>query len=299
MLPEAILAAAEPFSVLGQPNGRVIRPARVTAIAAEQQVPGWQVEIAALEAEIVPLHYVRNLARFGVPGQIELLRTAVTVVGAGAPIRKCLENLAAYGVGRLRVVTVDSGQTTGDGNGATPKARKTSPLPNAPSPVDGRGSDAPALAGAVRNLNASLETSTARVDLRRGDPTAQFGTPDVVVVCVEDVTEEMLLQAVCRRLETPLVVGGLQGDLGQATTVLPGDPGVGLIYQDDHPHLDRRRPGSLQEQRLHGMVVGTWLADQVIALRLGLGEVLQNQLLYADMGTGKIHTYPLGSRPGR
>lgn len=299
MLPDVVRAAAEPFSVLGQPNGLVIRPARVTAIAEEQGVPGWQVEIAALEAEIVPLHYVRNLARFGVPGQIQLLRTSVTAVGGGAPIRKCLENLAAYGVGRLRVITLDAPAPGGNGNGPRAAARGPAPLPPTRSPVDGRGSDAPALAGVVRNLNASLETATARVDLRRGDPTAHFGSPDVVVACVEDVAEEMLLQAVCRRLEAPLVVAGLQGPLGQATTVLPGDPGVALVYQDDHPHLDRSRPGSLQEQRLHGMVVGTWLADQVLALRLGLGDVLQNRLLYADMGTGEMHTYPLGTQPGR
>ena len=42
------------------------------------------------------------------------------------------------------------------------------------------------------------------------------------------------------------------------------------------------------------MIVGTWLADQVIALRLGLGELLQNRLLYADMGSGEMQTFPLG-----
>src|SRR5688572_14078994 len=140
MLPDVVQAAAEPLSVLGQPNGRVIRPARVSAIAVEQGVPGWQVEIAALEAEIVPLHYVRNLSRFGVLGQIQLLRTAVTVVGSGAPIRKCLENLAAYGVGRLRVVSLEPPAAGGNGNGPRSAGRGPSPLPPAPSPVDGRGS---------------------------------------------------------------------------------------------------------------------------------------------------------------
>ena len=42
------------------------------------------------------------------------------------------------------------------------------------------------------------------------------------------------------------------------------------------------------------MIVGTWLADQVIALRLGLGEVLQNRLLYADMQSGEMQTFSLG-----
>jgi hypothetical protein len=98
------------------------------------------------------------------------------------------------------------------------------------------------------------------------------------------------------------VIGGLEGDLGQATTILPGDPGIALVYRDEHPHLNRSRPGSLTREpertagRLvrTGATIGTWLADQVIALRLGLGELLQNRLIYADMGSGEIQTFPLG-----
>ena len=56
----------------------------------------------------------------------------------------------------------------------------------------------------------------------------------------------------------------------------------------------RGTPGSLRRDGYQGMIVGTWLADQVIALRLGQGELLQNRLLYADMGSGEMQTYPLG-----
>lgn len=91
-----------------------------------------------------------------------------------------------------------------------------------------------------------------------------------------------------------LVLAGLQDDLGQATTILPGDPGVPLIYQADHPYLERSRPGSRLADGCQGKIAGTWLAGQVIALRLRLGELLQNRLLYADMQSGDMQTFPLG-----
>src|SRR5262249_13215378 len=160
-----------------------------------------------------------------------------------------------------------------------------------PSQTAGNGREAPAppsasrltspklLARVVANQNASLETSAATIDLRRGDPSAVLGEPEfppdawVVAACLEDAAEEMLLQVACKRRGVPLILAGLQEDTGQATTILPGDAGVPLIYQADHPHLDRSRPGSLKQDGYQGMIVGTWLADQVIALRLGLGEL--------------------------
>ena len=172
--------------------------------------------------------------------------------------------------------------------------------PVAPTTHDPRLASPNALAAVVTNQNASLETSAETIDLRRGDPDSLLGEPGfppdgwVVAACVEEMAEEMLLQVACKRRGVPLVLAGLQEDLGQATTILPGDLGVPLIYQADHPHLDRSRPGSLRRDGYQGMIVGTWLADQVIALRLGLGEVLQNRLLYADMQSGEMQTFSLG-----
>jgi molybdopterin/thiamine biosynthesis adenylyltransferase len=312
-LEEAVRAAAAPLHVPGQPDWRIISPAQVEAIAGEQELPRRQVEIAALEAEIVPLPYMRNLARYAIRGQLELLRTSVTVVGLGLPTRKCLQNLAAHGVGRIRVLTpaspsaqaLDAGTRGAAGfqvlnrlNAAGTDGSRQSDI----TPSDAGLAMARRLAAEVTNLNASLETSVDALDLRRGDPSAALGEPDVVVACLEEMAEEMLLQVACQRRQVPLVVGGLQGDRAQATTVLPGDAGIALVYRDEQPHLDRSRPGSLTREpertagRLvrTGATIGTWLADQVIALRLGLGELLQNRLLYADMGSGEMQTFPLG-----
>jgi hypothetical protein len=301
MLEQAVRAAAAPLHVPGQAHWRVISPAQVAAIAAEHSLPRWQVEAAALEAEVVPLAYMRNLARFAIQGQLALLRSAVTVVGRGLPIQKCLQILSAHGIGRLRVLVPSQSSVVSrqspDGPGPRPSPAVD---PAAPPSDDLRLTSPNALAAVVANQNPSLETSAATIDLRRGDPVSLLGEPGyppdgwVVVACVEEAAEEMLLQVACQRRGVPLVLAGLQEDRGQATTILPGDLGVPLIYQADHPHLDRSRPGSLRGDGYQGKIVGTWLADQVIALRLGLGELLQNRLLYADMGSGEIQTFPLG-----
>src|SRR5437762_8581762 len=120
MLEQAVRAAASPLHVPGQVDWQVIGPAHVEAIAAEYALPRWQVEVAALEAEIVPLPYMRNLARFAMRGQLDLLRSAVTVVGSGLPVQKCLQVLAAHGVGRLRVlVPVQASGVGGQASGRT------------------------------------------------------------------------------------------------------------------------------------------------------------------------------------
>src|SRR5260370_12064970 len=120
MLEQAVRAAAAPLHVPGQSDWQVIAPAQVEAIAAAHSLPRWQVEVAALEAEIVPLPYMRNLARFAIRGQLELLRSAVTVVGSGLPVKKCLQILAAHGIGRLRALV----PSTGDGRQTTDDRRR-------------------------------------------------------------------------------------------------------------------------------------------------------------------------------
>jgi molybdopterin/thiamine biosynthesis adenylyltransferase len=300
MLVEAIRAAARALRVPGEIDWTVIGPGEVEAIARERATSRREVEIAALEAGVVPLHYLRNLARFGIPGQIDLLRATVTVVGGGLPIRKCLQVLAAYGVGRLHVRVPREAVVRGrPAPGQAPRGLADRNDPPFLPPVS---FTLRLLAAEATKVNASIETSADTLYLRSGDPASQLGEPDVVVACLEEMADEMLLQTVCRRRRVALVLGGLQGDQGQVTTILPDDPGVALLYRDDHPHLERSRPGSLimEPERTRGRLVrtganlGTWLAEQVVALRLGEGELLQNRLLYADMGTGEFQTFPLG-----
>jgi molybdopterin/thiamine biosynthesis adenylyltransferase len=264
-LEEAVRSAAEPLRTPGEVQWQVISPVRVGELARTFGVSRREVETAALEAEIVPLHYMRNISTYAIRGQIQLLQSAVAVIGSGLATDKCLQLLSAGGVGRIRVL----------------------------APSFAPQADAEATAARVRNANASVEIETAALDLRRGDPTVALGDVRLVAACHEDATDQMLLQAASRPLRVPLVLAGVDGARGQATTVTPGDPGVSLIYRPEHLHLEKQRPGSSQNREQGSLMVGGWMADQVLALLLGVGEVLRNKLLFADMNSGVMETFPL------
>jgi molybdopterin/thiamine biosynthesis adenylyltransferase len=243
----------------------VISPVTIGEIARTHERSRREVEIAALEAGVVPLHSMRNIARFAVSGQLDLLRTDVAVIGAGPAVETCLARLAAYGVGGVRLLAPEG----------------------APPP------DPEAVHRAVANVNAAVQTETGAIDLRRGDPTAVLRGVDLIVACLDDAMDETLLQSACRRLELPLICAGIHENAGQATAILPGDIGMARVYRPDHPHLERSRPGASLVGGQAALVVGSWMADQVVAVRLGTEEALRNRLLFADLATGQMETIEL------
>lgn len=262
---DAVRSAAQTRPVPGGVPWRLLMPDDVGEIAARLEVERRAVELAALDAEIVPVHYMRNIARFAIRGQITLLQSGIALMAAGAAARKCLEILAVSGVGELRLFP----------------------------PPEMAAETAVELADLARNLNASVNVNPAQVDFRRDDPAVPLRGVNLVACCVESALHEGLLQALCRRLEIPLVCVGVQESRVQATVILPGDPGVGLIYRPFHPHVDRERPGATFSSGKAPAVAGAWLAEQSLAVLLGHPESLRGRLLYADLYEGVMETYPL------
>jgi ThiF family len=269
-LRDAVLAAAEVRSMPGGVVWRILMPDAVGRIAADQEVDRRSVELAALDDEIVPVHYIRNIARFAIRGQMTLLKSGVALVAAGPAARKCLEALSVSGVGELRIFA-----------------------PNG-NPAGEEQKHAGELAALARNLNASVTVSGAVLDPRRGNPVEALRGVSLVACCLENAMDEMLLQAACRRLAVPLVCAGVDGSSVQATTVLPGDPGVALIYRPEHIHLEKERPGALFGEGKAPTIAGAWMAEQAIAVLLEDGEILRGQLRYANLYEGELETYPLG-----
>jgi molybdopterin/thiamine biosynthesis adenylyltransferase len=260
-----ILAASQPLRVPGTGEVRVLTADGVERLAAESGLPRRLVEAAALEAGVSPLHYLRNLAEIQAGGQARLLRATVALAGSGPVPERAVELLARKGVGRCLLL-----------------------LPPDSPPLAGER-----LQEIARNRNASCEIEARTLNLREGNPAALLAGVAAAGACLEDSADEQLLQFACRVARVPLVLTGAAGHRGQATTVRPGDAGCALIYRPAHPHLEPRRRGVAIERRA-GLMVGTWLAEQMLALLLDSGEILADRLLYADMEAGEMAEYPLG-----
>lgn len=270
-----ILAASQPLRLPGNVEQRVLSPMAVQRLARAHDRPLWDVEAAALEADVIPLHYLRNLARFGNGGQVRLLRASVAAIGSGPALERALELLALSGVGRMRILVPDASDRTA-------------------------GLEAgEALARAVRNRNASCEVTVRALSLTAGRPADELRAVDAVAACLLSAREEQLLQFACRMAGVPLVLAGIEGARAQATTILPGDPGTACVYRASHPHLSPERSADAPQDQQGPrdsqarILAGLWLAEQVTALVLGEGELLRHALAYADLETGEMARYPL------
>jgi molybdopterin-synthase adenylyltransferase len=265
-----ILAASQPLRVPGAGERRVLSPAAVEQLANSSGWPRWKVEALALEIDVAPLHYLRNLGNFGADGQVRLLRASVGLVGRGAVLERAAELLALNGIGSFCMLAA---------------ARSVEEGPEALAAA-GR------LEQIARNRNASCEVRSQAAFLRGGNPAEMIRGMSAVAACLDDSMDEQLLQFACRGARMPLVLGGAAGYQGQATTVFPGDPGVALVYKPSHPHLEPNRT-RLTAERQASLMVGSWLAEQVTAILLEQDGLLRGRLLYADMDLGEMGEYPL------
>jgi molybdopterin/thiamine biosynthesis adenylyltransferase len=265
-----ILAASQPLVVPGFGERRVLAPAAAQRLAAASGRPRWEVEALALEAEVVPLQYLRNLARFGGAGQVRLLRASVTLIGRGAVLERALDLLAAAGIGRFAILV---------------------PVTRAEE-EPARERAAQRLARVVRNRSGGAETTADLFRLRSGNPAARLRGADAAGACLESAQEEQLLQFACRMAKVPLVLAAAEEGRGQATTVFPGDPGTALVYRPTHPHLSLERAG-MEVRPQAALMAGAWLAEQVTGLLLEKDDLLRGRLLYADVDTGEIAEHPL------
>jgi molybdopterin-synthase adenylyltransferase len=265
-----ILAASQPLRVPGAGEQRVLSPVAVERLARVEALPRWKVEASALEIDVAPLHYLRNLARYGAEGQIRLLKASVGMVGRGPVLERAAELLALAGIGRIAVLV---------------------PTTQAADP-DAADRAGERVARAAQNRNASSDVQARGVSLKSGNPAQALQGMDVAAACLEHAAEEQLLQVACRMAGAPLVLAGAEGARGQATTVFPGDPGVALVYKPVHLHLPPIRAGAEVENRA-ALMVGAWIAEQVTRVVLESGELLRGWLLYADLSTGEMTEYPL------
>lgn len=201
----------------GQPPS--ISLADVRLQAERHGVPPLEVEIAALEAGVVPARYLRNIGTLGIAGQLKLLRSCAGVLGLGGLGGYAALFLARFGTGRLIIA---DGDVFGEDNLnrqnlcseadlGRPKAERAKEL--------------------IAAVNSSLQVTAHHRFLGAGEVEEVFAGADVVVDALDNVSSRLALQEGCRSLGVPMVHGAIAGDSGQVMTIYPGDPGLESLYQ--------------------------------------------------------------------
>ena len=233
------------------------------------------VEIAALEAHILPARYQRNLGTVGWEGQLALLRASVGIVGAGGLGGWIIEGLARMGVGRLIVIDGDVFEESNLNRQALATQRNLGQ------------SKAEAARQRVAEVNSAVEVVAHHLRVDEGQMAQLLQGADVLVDALDALPTRLALQRAARALARPLVHGAIAGFVGQVMTILPGDPGLTGIYGEGQVP-ERGIEVQWGNPAATPMMVAAWQVQEVVKLLTGRGEPLRRRMLFMDSESGSI-----------
>jgi molybdopterin/thiamine biosynthesis adenylyltransferase len=261
---------------------QIIRLQQVRELAVVNDCSIREVELAALEAGIVPWRYVCNVGTIGLDGQAKLLQATAAVVGLGGLGGFVTEALARMGVGRLILIDGDTFEEhnfnrqllSGEGKLGMSKAEVARQR--------------------VAEINSAVEV-TAHAAMLTGENLPQLlRGADVVVDALDRLPIRLILQEGVQALGVPLVHGGIAGFLGQVMTIFPGGPGLRGLYGGTGELPEQGLEAQLGTPAATPMAVAAWEAQEVVKILAGCGEPLRDRLLVMDMGTGSVDFLELG-----
>ena len=261
---------------------RIIHLRQVHELAAAFGCPIRDVHLAALEANVVPWRYVRNLGTVGLKGQIKLLRSTVAVVGLGGLGGYVAEALARMGVGRLILI---------DGDVFEEHNLNRQIL----STEAGLGTHKAEVAQQrVARINSAVEVISHVTRLTQENLPRLLEGANLVVDGLDRLPTRLILQEGAQALGIPMVHGSIAGYLGQVMTIFPGDPGLRSLYGEPGDLPDQGLEAQLGTPAATPMAVAAWEAQEAVKILLGRGEPLRNRLLVMDMESGTIDVLQLG-----
>jgi len=239
------------------------------------------VELAALEMEIAPRRYLRNLGTVGFEGQARLLRATVAIVGLGGLGGYVTESLARMGVGRLILIDGDVFEEhnlnrqllSAEGRLGTPKVTVAQQR--------------------VAEINGAVETTGHAERLTRENLPRLLAGADLVVDGLDRLPTRLILQQGAQALGIPMVYGSIAGFLGQVMTILPGDPGLLGLYGEPDELPEQGLEVQLGTPAATPMAVAAWEAQEAVKTLLNQGELIRHRLLVIDMESGIVETLQL------
>jgi molybdopterin/thiamine biosynthesis adenylyltransferase len=235
------------------------------------KVPGLDVEIAALEAGVVPERYARNMKTFSAQQQAALLRSCVAVVGLGGLGGVVVEILARMGIGTLNLVDGDRFDEN-NLNRQFLSAEKTV-----------HQAKVVAAARRIQEVNSSVVIYTHEAYLNERNADRLIGRPDVVVDCLGGLDDRFVLEKAAKRTGRPLVSGAVAGLSGRVTTIFPEDSGLELIYGNPDTLPSAGAEASLGCLPMVTTMLAAVQCSEVAKVLLHQKGVLRNHILAVDL----------------
>lgn len=229
-------------------------------------------ELTAEERE----RYKKTIALPGVgeAGQAALRDHAVLIVGAGGVGCPAALYLAAIGVGHLGIA---DGDTVALDNLHRQILYTTADIGH---------NKALAAAARLRQLNPDIVIEPCPQFLDEAGAAALAQQYDVVIDAVDSLERKLALARACERAGVAHIHGGIGGFMGQVLTCLPGNDTFSRLFDTADSRVFR--PGGTFNATCG--VVGMFAAAEATKYLLGIGDLLTDRVLVADMRTAQVDT---------
>ncbi len=242
-------------------------------LAQEHGISGRLVELAALEAGIIPERYHRSIGTLGVAGQIRLLNSTVGILGAGGLGGFALELLARMGVGKLVVI---DGDVFSDSN-------LNRQLLATEKNLDQLKVDA--AEDRISRVNGAVEVETFNCRGDRSNLPEIFADCDLVLDCLDNLPSRFDLEKVCGDLNIIMIHGAIAGLLGQLAVIRPGKPLLSSIYGSlGEEGIEKGVEVKLGNPAFTPAMLASWQVGEAVKVLAGLDDILPpDRMLIIDM----------------
>jgi len=240
-----------------------------------------EAEITALENDVVPERYARNMRTFSLADQATLLKAHAGVVGLGGLGGTVTEILARMGVGRLTLIDGDRFE---DSN-LNRQLLSSIALLGHPKSEAARQR--------VDQINPSVHCSGPAEFLSPENADDWLASCDVVVDCLDNLPARFMVEDACRRLRRPMVSAAVAGASGHVTTIFPGDRGLRLVYGEPQDLPPKGAETSLGTVPFSVTFLAALECAEVAKILLGKGSPLRGKLLLADLMDGMVEVITL------
>jgi molybdopterin/thiamine biosynthesis adenylyltransferase len=228
------------------------------------------IELAALENDIVPERYCRNQTSISNQGQKRLLQSHVAIVGLGGLGGTVTEILARIGTGRMTLIDGD----VFDDSNLNRQLLSTVALLGT--------SKAITAARRVEEVNPAVETIPYETFFTAENGRNLLNNVDLAIDCLDTISDRFTLENICRELNIPMISAAIGGSCGQATLILPNDPGLKLIYGDPKKETKRGIETTLGTLAFAAVHMAAVECAEAVTLLLGRQPELRKKLFLAD-----------------
>lgn len=255
----------------------VISVREVKEMAQKYHLSQREIEISALQKNIMPARYERNYPTISFPEQIRLLQSTVAVIGCGGLGGNILEMSARLGIGNILII---DGDTFHESNLNRQLLSSEDALGN------GKAETA---AVRIKHINSSICTRSYSQFIDSGNVREIIHGADLAVDALDNIPSRFILEKACRQLDIPLVHGAINGFNGQVSTIYPQDKGLEAIYGKRQKYHRKNEISEVSTPSVTPALVAAFQVQEVIKVLLNRGKPLRNKLLLINLEESEIN----------